>query len=101
MTPRSEEYLDFVRGLTCAACGSLKSIEAHHVEQGGVGMKGSDYSCIPLCTECHRYLEDNGHRNAEKLFNFSISMAVAETLHLYVTKARLSFPSDLIRVLFQ
>lgn len=63
-------------------------------------MKGSDFSCIPLCTPCHRYLEDHGHRAAERELRFSVAMAVAETLHLYFAKRKLTFPSDLIRAIY-
>jgi hypothetical protein len=101
MTPRSEEYKKFVRSLPCSSCGSPGPSEPHHVEQGGVGIKGSDYSCIPLCNSCHRFLEDRGHRRAEIQSHFSVSMAVAETLHQFITGVGLRFPGDLLRELFK
>mgnify|MGYP001593580151 CR=1 FL=1 len=101
MTPRNDIYLDFVRGLPCSSCGAPEPSDPHHVEQGGVGIKGSDFSTIPLCRACHGFLEDNGHRVAEKTLRFSVSMAVAETLHRWASDARLRFPSDLVREIFK
>ena len=35
--PRNDEYKAWIRNLPCA----------------GMSMKSSDYSCVPLCTDCH------------------------------------------------
>ena len=48
---RSEEYLSYIRGLPCCVCG--KSAEPHHLGTGGMGMKGSDFSAIPMCRKHH------------------------------------------------
>lgn len=97
MIPRSEEYLDFARGQSCSACNHPAPSDPHHVEQIGTAIKGSDYSVIPLCRACHGFLEDNGHRLAERRLGFSVAMAVAETLHRFHTGAELRFPGDLVR----
>ena len=56
---RSEVYLDYVRSQRCYICQKSPS-ETHHTETGGTGMKGSDFSAIPLCHEHHRELGDSG-----------------------------------------
>lgn len=97
MTPRSKEYLEFVRALPCAVCGKIGPSDPHHVESGGVGMKGSDGSVIPLCRKHHRRLEDIGHARAEKEFGFSVAGAIADTLHRRLFERPLRWPVDLIR----
>lgn len=49
---RDPEYREFVRTFNCCICGSGEVV-AHHVEHAGLGLKGSDFSCIPLCGQCH------------------------------------------------
>ena len=52
---RDAEYRAFVRSFPCTACGSSRNVEAAHTgSEGGMSMKSSDYSCIPLCPGCHR-----------------------------------------------
>lgn len=41
-------YLARVKSLPCAVCGDAGGSEAHHIEQG------LQYTCIPLCEDCHR-----------------------------------------------
>ena len=52
---RDAQYRAFVRSFPCAACGSTRNVEAAHTGcDGGMSMKSSAYSCIPLCPDCHR-----------------------------------------------
>ncbi len=52
---RDPKYRAFVRTLACCVCGTSRGVEAAHTgEDGGMRMKASDYSCIPLCPACHR-----------------------------------------------
>jgi hypothetical protein len=39
-----------------------------HGSDGGFGQKASDYSCIPLCAECHTDGPDAYHRCVKKEF---------------------------------
>lgn len=48
---RDSAYLDYIRSLPCAICG--QDAEPHHVEGGGVALKGSDYLTVPLCRKHH------------------------------------------------
>lgn len=56
-TPRDPKYLAWVRTLPCVICGKRDDIQVHHTETGGIGLKGSDYSVIPLCPVCHSRME--------------------------------------------
>lgn len=51
---RNWRYRAWIRTLPCAACGSDRNVEACHTgSDGGGSQKASDYSCVPLCTDCH------------------------------------------------
>jgi cytochrome c553 len=52
---RDYKYLAWIRSLPCAACGMERASEAAHTgSDGGMRIKASDTSCIPLCPRCHR-----------------------------------------------
>ena len=57
---KSTAYLDFVRGLPCAACMAPPPNDPHHIcDVGlypGMGRKASDIHAIPLCRVCHAKL---------------------------------------------
>lgn len=58
--PRNWKYRAWVRTLPCAVCGTSVGIQAAHTgDDGGMSMKASDYSCVPLCLTCHSEY-DNG-----------------------------------------
>ena len=61
-TPRNARYLRWIRSLPCAVCGSLPSEAAHTGSNGGMKLKASDYSCIPLCHDHHTAAADSIHR---------------------------------------
>jgi hypothetical protein len=66
---RDADYRAFVRSFPCAACGSTRSVEAAHTgSDGGMSMKASDYSCIPLCPDCHRAGRFAYHRVGREAF---------------------------------
>jgi hypothetical protein len=51
---RDEDYKTWIRTLACCACGHPAPSEAAHTGiDGGMSMKASDYSCVPLCSDCH------------------------------------------------
>ena len=41
-------HLAKVKSLPCSVCDQPGPSEAHHIEQG------MQYTCIPLCEDCHR-----------------------------------------------
>ena len=52
--PGTPAYRAWIRRLPCSICGALWRVEAAHTgSDGGMSMKSSDYSCIPLCRSCH------------------------------------------------
>lgn len=61
--PRDPPYRAWIRTLTCTICGSVWRVEAAHTGyDGGMAMKPSDYSCIPLCKDCHTAGKGSYHR---------------------------------------
>lgn len=59
---RSPKYRAWIRTLPCAACETTRNVQAAHTgSDGGIGQKSSDYSCIPLCEECHTLGNDAYH----------------------------------------
>jgi hypothetical protein len=65
-TMRSPDYLDFIRSRLCCLCLS-EATEPHHairhlfgVGSGGIGLKGSDYLCMPICRVCHMKMHAGG-----------------------------------------
>lgn len=63
---RSEEYLEYIRGLPCCICQD--PAEPHHLLSAGVGQKGSDFSCVPLCRVDHMA----AHNVVEAEYNISL-----------------------------
>jgi hypothetical protein len=69
---RDEEYKNWVRGLACCACGVEGRSEAAHTGiDAGMSMKASDYSCVPLCADCHRRAAGAYHRIGKRAFERS------------------------------
>lgn len=61
---RNWRYREWIRSMACAACLSTYRVEAAHTgSDGGTGLKSSDYSCIPLCRDCHTMTPESYHRH--------------------------------------
>lgn len=83
---RDKVYRRFINNLPCAICGTEGS-EAAHTEYCGLGIKGSDLSCINLCAECHRGskgLDSIGREKFEKYHSVSIKDLNIKCLRLYI-----------------
>ena len=66
---RNWKYRAWVRSLPCAVCGLEPAGEAAHTgSDGGMSQKSSDYSCIPLCSDCHTLGEKAYHRIGRETF---------------------------------
>ena len=66
---RDEEYKARIRTLPCIGCGREGRSEAAHTgSDGGMSMKASDYSCAPLCADCHTQTPDAYHRIGRRAF---------------------------------
>jgi len=48
ITAAERAHLAAVKALPCSVCDAPGPSEAHHIEQG------LHYTCVALCTECHR-----------------------------------------------
>jgi hypothetical protein len=60
---RNALYRAWIRSLPCCRCGLEPAGEAAHTgRDGGMGQKASDYSCVPLCRDCHTQNADSYHR---------------------------------------
>jgi hypothetical protein len=65
---RDGEYRAWIRTHRCllywlSPC--VGEVEAAHLERGGRGIKGSDYSCVPLCGKKHHKLLDGNSLDFE------------------------------------
>jgi len=66
---RDEGYKEWIRTQACCACGHSAPNEAAHTGiDGGMSMKASDYSCVPLCSECHMSGPLAYHRIGKRAF---------------------------------
>jgi len=66
---RDEDYKAWIRTLDCCACGHRAPNEAAHTGlDGGMSMKASDYSCVPLCSDCHTRGPLAYHRIGKRAF---------------------------------
>ena len=67
--PRDEDYKSWIREMPCCACGTEGRSEAAHTgSDGGMSMKASDYSCVPLCSDCHTQAPGAYHRVGKRAF---------------------------------
>jgi len=58
---RDRQYLKWIKSLWCLGCGRNWNIDPAHTGPHGVSQKASDYSCIPLCRDCHRAYDRAPH----------------------------------------
>lgn len=79
---RSTMYLDYVRSLPCLICAG--EAQAHHVDVGGVAMKGSDYVTVPLCNEHHRELHDRGDVSFQQWHGVDFNRVVIQYLSRFI-----------------
>jgi len=87
---RSWKYRAWIRSQACCVCGSSFAVAAAHTVNAGLRIKGSDYSCVPLCFEHHRAY-DSGLRS-KGLFeidhNISMAAIVRSLNHEWFSHAR-------------
>jgi len=66
---RDWKYRAWIRSLPCASCGIEPAGEAAHTgSDGGMKQKASDYSCVPLCCDCHTIGANAYHRIGKSAF---------------------------------
>lgn len=76
-TARSWRYLAWIRSLPCAACGMTPS-EAAHTGNAGMSIKASDFSCVPLCSDCHTAGADSYHKLGKQEFEVCRNVKLAK-----------------------
>ena len=85
---KDKTYLSYIRTLPCSLCGREK-VDAHHIETGGMGMKGRDHFTIPLCRKCHTESHQKGKVWLDSAFLSASAWAeVAENLSNYLNEIR-------------
>ena len=60
---RSKKYLEWIRSLPCVVTGRTDRVVAHHVTVSanrGMGLKPSDFWCLPIDWFEHQKLHANG-----------------------------------------
>jgi hypothetical protein len=65
---RDWKFRAWIRTLPCAVCGCAPSEAAHTGSDGGMRLKASDLSCVPLCTICHTGGQQAYHRLGREAF---------------------------------
>ena len=67
--------------ILCSACGIEGLSEAAHTgSDGGMSMKASDYSCVPLCSACHTQAPGAYHRVGKRAFEQRKGISFAGTV---------------------
>lgn len=62
LNPAERRHLANVKELPCGVCGASGPSDAHHIEQG------LQYTCIPLCKDCHQG-SFNGIHGQRRIWN--------------------------------
>jgi hypothetical protein len=75
---RDWKYRSWIRSLPCVGCGLDPAGEAAHTgSDGGMSQKASDYSCVPLCSDCHTLGPDAYHRIGKAAFEVRRNVRLA------------------------
>ena len=65
--------------MPCIACGLEGLSEAAHTgTDGGMSQKASDYSCVPLCADCHTQAPGAYHRAGKATFERRHGLSFAD-----------------------
>ena len=85
---RDWRYRAWVRTLPSAVSGRWPCEAAHTGSDGGMGMKSSDYSCVPLTFEEHREYHRIGRRAFERKHQISMASLVRDLNRVWFEFAR-------------
>ena len=83
-TDKDPKYLAWVRKQPCVITGRTPC-EAHHTETGGMGMKGSDYSALPLYHTEHAICHQIG---TGRFWRIDIKQLIIDHLVRYIKEHR-------------
>ena len=76
-SPSNENYKAWICEMPCTRCGVEGRSEAVHTG-ADVGKKESDYSCIPLCSNCHTDGQGAYHLVGEAIFERRFGVCCAQ-----------------------
>ena len=78
---RSWKYRAWIRSLPSAVSGAIGCEAAHTGSDGGMALKASDYSCIPLTFTEHREYHQVGRAEFERLHQVNCRELVRRLNH--------------------
>ena len=84
---RNEDYLKFVRNQDCVVDGNNINTVSHHVrinQNGGMGLKPSDYRVIPLNWKRHSELHTIGEKSFYKKYGIDENLIITCYLCKYI-----------------
>ena len=82
-TYKNSKYLEYIRMLPCCAC-RRSSVDPHHADTGGTGMKCSDTRAIPLCHKCHMECHALGRNTFQERHNIDFKSIQIQCLEKFI-----------------
>jgi hypothetical protein len=88
----SEKFKVFVRTLPCAVGMGIGllcqgDIVPHHSESGGgISMKATDLSCVPLCAKHHQLLHSTGVVTFENFHSVDMWRVNRDVMRVYIER---------------
>lgn len=83
---RSDAYRRWVKPWPCAACRKPWGIDPAHTGPHGTAQKASDFTCIPLCRQCHRQYDTDPRGFAARV-GLSVSGTVRKLNRIWKGRA--------------
>ena len=83
---RSHDYRTFIRDHNCCVCNRHPT-DPHHTENAGIGLKGSDFRCVPLCRMCHNLVHTLGRKTFQRDNGIDFELVVIALLEKYLERA--------------
>ena len=87
---RDYRYKAWIRSLPSMVSGKHGCEAAHTGSDGGMSMKASDYTCVPLTPEEHREYHQIGRASFERKYGVSFQQAVRRLSELWFSLGRLT-----------
>ncbi len=87
---KSDDYLEFIRGKRCCACGKYPPNDPHHVEfkDSGMALRPSDTQAVPLCRKCHDRHDHVGSATFWKFHDIKVKIIKYQTEYISILEAR-------------
>lgn len=85
--PRDPQYLAWIRTLPSVISGYGPCEACHTGSDGGMSMKASDYSCVPMTPAEHREYHQIGKHAMESKYGISYARAVRRLMREWKARA--------------